>query len=176
MDSTTVQHDPERALHELNQIASAMSALNTVLLPLLESIKGRHEELLEEITRPTMLRAEELRNGNSFEYHGAIYKDRTAIAVHVTLLRRLWTDFPECQNSMHLAVRACGRDRTYVANSPEALFPGKSVRWMRGHYRTLVPGWVVDTNLSNEQKLKVLRAAVCAAGLAWGTDVNTSLL
>jgi hypothetical protein len=39
----------------------------------------------------------------------------------------------------------------------------------------VVPGWFVNTNISNRQKAMILRAACEAAGLVFGRDLQIDL-
>ena len=70
------------------------------------------------------------------------------------------------------AVGKFGSTRCYVATSREALFPGQPGWFTVKHSRQLVEGWYVDTNLGRERMVRILPAAVKAAGLAWGVDAK----
>ena len=92
--------------------------------------------------------------------------------LHIDLLRRLWTEYPERRDAMAQAMGIYGNTRTYVARSVEALFPGQPLPWAQRYSRKLVEGWYIDTNLNRERMRRILPAAVRTAGLTWGQDVK----
>ena len=104
-------------------------------------------------------------------YRGASTRHWTYIAIYMDTLRRLWADFPEKRDAMAEALGRYGNTRAYIARSLSDLFKGQSTDWARGHSRTLVADWLVDTNLSGRRIRSLLPVAVKAAGLQWGSDV-----
>lgn len=160
-------------LQELEQIETAIQASER----LLATLHGRHETLIAELdrlTRPRAILPPPVRKtiGPGLEYRGAMANHWNYIDIHVDLLRRLWTEFPERRDAMAAAMGAHGTSRTYAAKIREALFPGQSAAWAMRYSRALVEGWYVDTNLNRERMRRILPAAVRAAGLAWGQDVK----
>ena len=160
-------------LQELEQIETAIEASER----LLATLHGRHEALIEELdhlTRPQVAPAVPKRQtiGPGLEYRGTMALHWNYIDIHMDLLRRLWTDFPERREAIAAAMGLHGTTRTYVAKTREELFPGQSAAWAVRYSRALVEGWYVDTNLNRERMRRILPAAVRAAGLAWGQDVK----
>ena len=63
-----------------------------------------------------------------------------------------------------------GKKRRDIARSPEELYPGRSD--LVQYNEPLPDGWYVATNLSNQIKLSIIKAATQVAGLTFGTDVS----
>lgn len=165
---------PQFPMQELEQIESAIQAS----LQWLATLECRRETLiaeLERITRPLPMVANVPKKmiGPGLEYQGSIFVHWNYIDIHLDLLRRLWTAFPDRREAMAKAMGGCGTTRAYVAKTLAELFPDKPTEWAERHSRTLVDGWYVDTNLNRERMRKILPAAVKAAGLKWGKDVKT---
>lgn len=74
-------------------------------------------------------------------------------------------------NSRH-AMGKHGRLRQFIAPTRPELFQGKTQDWINKNSRELIPGWFIDVNLSDEMKRKLLKSAVVASGLGWGSDVK----
>lgn len=160
-------------IQELEQIESAIRASQDWLA----TLTARREKLtadLERITRPqpTTLSEPVQTIGPGLEYRGVMSEHWNYIDIHIDLLRRLWTDFPDRREAMTKAIACCGTSRSYVAKTLTELFPGRSTAWARRYSRTLVEGWFVDTNLNRERMDRILPCAVEAAGLKWGEDVR----
>ena len=150
--------------------------LNTVRLRL-AALQPHHAAMAEEldrITRPEPLSAmaalKTIHRG--FEYRGMISVHRTCIGVHLALLRRLWSAFPDRRQAMAKAMTSNSRSRCYVAPNSRELFRAKSAGWAERHSRLLLDGWYADTNLNPGQMHTILAAAVAAADLQWGQDVK----
>jgi hypothetical protein len=143
----------------------------------LSTLQPRHLEMtaeLDRITRPKrQAGAQVLRTiQRGLEYRGVFAGHGSCIAIHLDVLRHLWTEFPERQEEMVRALRFNGRSRTYVARTREELFRGQTAAWVLRHSRVLVDGWYVDTNMNPQQMQKILREVVAVAGLKWGEDVK----
>jgi hypothetical protein len=69
-----------------------------------------------------------------------------------------------------LEVRARGRSRNHLARSREAVYPQRPD--LIESAVELVPGWFLDTNISNREKLKIVREACDVAGLRQGRDID----
>jgi hypothetical protein len=110
--------------------------------------------------------------GPGFRYRGEMVTAWSAIDIHVGLMRRLWTDFPELREAMARAMGARGYSRAYIARTPAELFPGKPAAWAAKVSRSLVDGWVIDTNLNRPRIATLMRVAVSATALSWGKDVQ----
>jgi hypothetical protein len=168
-------------MQELEQIESAIRMLNPCVstIPLLrpcvstlESCRATLFQELDLITRPQFVKPPSRTIGRGFEYRGTPFGCWYAIDVHVDLLRRLWTDFPERRHAMAEAMGGYGRNRAYVATDLARLFRDQSIAWAERYSRTLIEGWVVDTNLNPKHMRRILPAAVKAAGLRLGVDVK----
>lgn len=175
MQTRSKQSNPPSrfSLEELEQIESAISASQHWLATLHERREALTAEL-ERITRPLpiVVMAPVRKIGPGFEYSGVVTVRWRHTDIHVELLRRLWTEFPDRREAMANAMGRYGTTRTYVARTRAELFPGHSPAWACRYSRTLVEGWFVDTNLNRERMRRILPAAVAAAGLTWGKDVK----
>jgi hypothetical protein len=69
-----------------------------------------------------------------------------------------------------LEVRARGKSRNHLARSREAVYPHRPD--LAGNAVELVPGWFLDTNISNREKLKIVRHACEVAKLRQGSDID----
>ncbi len=137
------------------------------------TLPQRHDLLcseLELITRPSPPVPKIV--GPGFHYRGEMVTAWSAIDIHLGLLRRLWTDFPERREAMAREMGARGYSRAYIARTPAELFPGKPAAWAAKFSRSLVHGWVIDTNLNRPRIVTLMRVAVSATALAWGKDVQ----
>ena len=166
---------PQFPIQELEQIESAIH----ISQQWIATLQSRHETLtaeLERVTRPQQAAPTKTpikTIGPGLEYRGAMSVHWDCIDIHLDLLRRLWTDFPERREAMAHAIGCYGRTRAYVAKTPGDLFPDWPISKAHRYSRSLVDGWYVDTNLNRERMRKILPAAVSAAGLQWGCDVKT---
>lgn len=160
-------------IHELEQIERAIQA-SQQWLATLEQRRGILTAELERATRPRVydLKPAIKIIGPGLEYRGAFVVHWSYIDIHVDLLSRLWTDFPERRELMANAMASRGTTRQYVAKSSVELFPGRTMAWAERHSRALMDGWYIDTNLNRERMRRILPAAVAAAGLRWGDDVK----
>jgi hypothetical protein len=150
--------------------------LNTVRLRL-TALQPQHAAMTEELDRitrpePHFAAAAVKTIHRGFAYRGTISVHRTCIGVHLALLRRLWSDFPDCRQAMAEAMISNSRSRRYVAPTSRELFRAKSAGWAERHSRHLLDGWYADTNLNPGQMHTILAAAVAATGLQWGQDVK----
>ncbi len=161
-------------MHELEQIESAIFASQDWIA----TLQRRREALtneLDRLTRPQQLSASTppiKTIGPGLEYRGAMTRHRNYIDIHIDLLRRLWTEFPDQREAMARAMGLQGTTRAYVAKTRAELFPGQPASFACRFSRTLVEGWYLDTNLNRERMHRILPAAVRAAGLKWGQDVK----
>lgn len=169
----TAQPQPAFPLQELEQIESAIEASQTWLATLQRRRDALTSEL-ERITRPQPASAKLAMKtiGPGLEYRGAMTTHWNYIDIHIDLLRRLWTEFPDRREAMARAMGMYGTTRAYVAKTQAELFPGRSLSFAQRFSRTLVEGWYVDTNLNKERMRRILPAAVAAVGLKWGSDVK----
>lgn len=187
--------NPDRMLSDLAALGSAIQMAEGIL----DWARPRYEALwtqLESMTRPGCLAPVEARPkpaqtlGSpdaeqaarvrryqlpSYELKGRVYRDWTAIGVYKKLMVHLLMDYPDRQEAIRHALARHGRKRPYLARERSALFPGKDAAWAGQHSVALPGGWYLDTNLSDDLKRKLLRAAAVAAGLTWNVDVVVRL-
>lgn len=164
---------PPFPIRELEQIEAAIQASQQWL----GTLQGRRDALtaeLEKITRPPVVATKPAMKtiGPGLDYLGKMTHHWNYIDIHIDLLRRLWTNYPERRDAMAHAMGLCGNKRAYVARTVEKLFPGQPLPWAQRYSRRLVDGWYADTNLNRERMRRILPAAVRAAGLKWGEDVK----
>lgn len=169
----TENAQPQFPMQELEQIESAIEAS----LKWFATLEGRRAVLskeLERITRPqsVIAKAPPKMVGPGVEYRGEMSVHWHYINIHIDLLRRLWTEFPEHREAMAKAMGHYGTSRAYVATTLAELFPDRSTAWGQRHSRELVSGWYVDTNLNLKRMRRILPAAVATAGLEWNKDVK----
>lgn len=62
-----------------------------------------------------------------------------------------------------------GKKRKYIARKTEELYPDRPD--LREYHSILPGGWLVATNLNNNLKLSIIKAAAQVAGLIYGKDV-----
>lgn len=171
----TPNAQPQFPIQELEQIESAIQTSQRWIA----TLQGRRDVLTAELDRltrplPAPTRAPQQKTiGPGLEFHSVMTRHWNYIDIHIDLLRRLWTEFPDRREAMARAMGCYGTTRAYVAKSQAELFPGQSTVWAERYSRPLVPGWYVDTNLNRERMRRILPAAVAAAGLKWGEDVKT---
>lgn len=94
-----------------------------------------------------------------------------ALHIILTELARQDPSFLE-RLSRHPAIH--GRKRSYVARSPEELYPGRE--HLREMHEQLPGGWLVATNINNVIKKNIILAAAECAGLTPGVDITLDLL
>jgi len=170
---STPNAQPQFPMQELEQIESVIQASRQWIA----TLEGRRETLtaeLDRITRPQPVipKAPMKTIGPGLEYRGSMSVHWNYIDIHIDLLCRLWTEFPEHREAMAKAMGRYGRTRGYAAKTLAELFPARSTAWAHRYSRTLVDGWYVDVNLNPERMRTILPTAVQAAGLKWGKDVK----
>ena len=67
-----------------------------------------------------------------------------------------------------------GRKRRHIARTLAELYPDRPD--LRDQHEVLPGGWFVGTNISNEQKAKVIELAASCANLKLGTDIAVPAL
>lgn len=167
------QLEPELALKELDQVERAIGTSSQWL----ETLTARRDDLVRILDEATMPRVHV--QGpctrtifRGLEYRSEIVVKWTFIDIHLFILRRLWSDFPDRRDAMATAMAMRGTSRRYVAKSPVELFEAKSEQWARQYRAPLADGWYADTNLNAERMKAILPAAARAAGLRWGEDAS----
>jgi hypothetical protein len=159
------------SLHELEQVEEAIEASQRCIATLIAR-RNTLTTRLDEITRPPAGTATARVIGPGVMYRGKLELHWSAIGIHMAVLKRLWTDFPDQRDAMAAAMAAHGHSRTYVARRVSDLFPGRAPAWAHRYSRPLVEDWMVDTNLNRERIRRLLVAAVHAVGLTWNVDVK----
>lgn len=103
-----------------------------------------------------------------FTLHGETHRHKNAIETYAGVLRELAKrdpDFPP-----RFADRPKGRGkRPYIARTKKDLYPGNPD--FEGG-RELRRGWWIDTNLSNDQKVRLLKIACEVAGIKYGSELR----
>jgi hypothetical protein len=160
-------------LDELEEVDSAIQSAALWM----DTLQRRRETLfaeLDKLTRPalSMTPVTQQRIGPGFSYRGEMSRKWTYIDIHIGLLRKLWTDFPDRREAMARAVARHGLSRRYVSSSVGQLFRWMSESDAKKYSRELIDGWFIDTNINLERMRRILPAAVAAAGLTWGLDVR----
>jgi hypothetical protein len=107
-----------------------------------------------------------------FEWRGAHVPCHFDIDIHTGVLEAVWKAFPDRREAMAAAAASCGTVRTYLARSPQSLFPELPLHKAQRYSRRLVDDWYVDTNLNTERISRILPEVTRAAGLVWGKDVK----
>lgn len=102
-------------------------------------------------------------SGKAFPYANA--KEAMVIA-----LRELSHSDPTFLQRCSQHPYCSGRKRRYIAQTPEELYPDRPD--LREMHDTLPGGWLVATNLNNQLKKAIIRAATEVAGLTFGSDVS----
>jgi hypothetical protein len=166
---------PVLALHELDRIEPLIAAAEQHLA-LLRHRQAALIDGLEAATAPEQVRPPPppwMPSGMpGFEFKGERSYRSAYIDIYLSLLRRLWIEFPERRVSMATSMASYGTSRRYVARTRGDLFQQKSERWVLDNSRSLVDGWYVDTNLNLERLRHLVPAAVRGSGLEWGVDVK----
>lgn len=113
--------------------------------------------------------AQAIRSG--YTYRGEAVSTFYAVDTYVSLLKRLWIDFPDRRPQVRAALNSSATTRFGIAESTAALFPAQSALWRYGKARRIDENAFVDINLSNVTKRIRLRKAVAAVCLEWKRDV-----
>ena len=101
----------------------------------------------------------------AWTYRGERRLETNVTDMYVAIIGRLYKDAGGTAFYVQLQQKIRGRKRTNIAESPAGTgVPSKSVRPLPG-------GWHISTNLSTEAKLRYLRCACDAAGIAFGSDL-----
>ena len=108
----------------------------------------------------------------SFEFLGKPEVARNAIEALVWILRELQKREPTFLERLELAVR--GRKRNKIARTPALVHPNRPDLAAQSVVQ-LVPGWFLDTNLANRDKITLLEEACRSAGLVFGRDLRIEL-
>lgn len=181
----SVPDNPNKLLSEFESLELVVD-LTEKLLGKLRQRQSELTELLDSLTSPQLAQTLDIAvNGASirlppqrpryaprgYKYKGEDHQVFDKIDIHKNILRLLLRDYPDKQNAIASALRREGRLRNYMSRDRMSLFPGKDTYWVQKHSVNLGNGWYLDTNLAGERIQKLLRAAVCAVGLAWGKDV-----
>jgi len=139
----TPNAQPQFPIQELEQIESAIQTSQRWIA----TLQGRRDVLTAELDRltrplPAAARAPQQRTiGPGLEFRGVVTKHWNYIDIHIDLLRRLWTEFPDKRETMAQAMGRYGATRAYVAKSHAELFPGQSATWAQPYSRPLVHSW-----------------------------------
>lgn len=159
--------NPNLLLDEMNQIDALIQTLT----------KQRNDivQVIDNLTRPaTPLAAPQTKKllQRGFFFHGQ-YKSQWYLRdLYLSVLRKLYEEFPEKWDQVVEALKSRSYTRSYVAKERAELFSGKNQAWTEKHSTKLCEGWYADTNLNAERIRSLLPTAVRAAGLKWNEDVR----
>ncbi len=107
----------------------------------------------------------------TYSLFGHLQQMDTAMEAVERILRELGRRDPSFFD--RLSDRVSGRTVRHLARSPEAVHPGRPD--LRDRVVEVVPGWFLNTNISNRQKKQILQAACEVAGIRWGRDLEIDL-
>jgi hypothetical protein len=110
--------------------------------------------------------------GPSFSLDGATTSYRTAQQMVAGVLAELTRRDPAFPERCYRHADNAGRTRLQIAKSPRELYPGRQD--LEGYSIEFVPGWFVQTNVSNASKERILRMACAVAGLNYGIDLKVA--
>lgn len=105
-----------------------------------------------------------------FELFGQVHAAKNAARALVTILNRLAERHPD--RITDIAARAQGRSRNHIARTPEEIYPKRPDL---ARAEEFFDGWLVGLNISNRDKMRIIRGACEAAGLKFGKDVVIDL-
>lgn len=181
--------NPSSELHDSHMIE--LSALKTAIAATQHYLTVAHQrraELTAELERtPEPAGAESTpstapypspeanRCRRGYDYRGATVRCREKKDIWIGLMQRLLDDFPDKHVDIVQALRAKGRNRSYLSRDRATLFKNKDALWVMSHSTKLNNGWYLDKNLEGGRMLVLLRTVVHAIGLTWGDDVTVRL-
>jgi hypothetical protein len=143
--------------------------LNAVLARHLPRCNGSADERRFPAREPERLEAASGRL--AYRLFGVNYAARNAADATCHVLRTLGQGNPDFFES--LAPRVAGRSRNHLAQTREAVYPGRPE--LAKHTREVAPGWFLGTNIANREKMAILQAACEVAGIRLGTDLVIDL-
>lgn len=123
-----------------------------------DSDVGEREEIQNRVTRAGTL----MLRGKAFSYESA----KEAMVI---ILKELASEDSSFLTRLSQHPDIQGRKRRYIARAPQDLYPDRKDLWT-AHER-LPGGWLVATNLNNQTKQTIIRAACQVAKLNFGRDV-----
>lgn len=109
--------------------------------------------------------------GVSYQIFDQTKKSGNAIDALIDILRTLANRNPHFLGQLSQVV--AGRTRNHVAVSRENVYPLKPE--LAEYTVELVPGWWLGTNISNRDKIRIIRVACDVEKLAFGKDIVISL-
>lgn len=98
---------------------------------------------------------------------GQSHQAKDAIAGLIRIIRHLASK--DATFLERFEVRARGRSRNHVARSRSAVYPQRPD--LADKAIEIMPGWFLDTNISNREKLQLVAQACEVAGLRLGRDI-----
>lgn len=100
---------------------------------------------------------------------GKSYPYANAKAGYITALSMLAEADPTFLQRLSQHPFCSGRKRQYIAKTPQEMYPDRPDLWDK--HEAAGDGWLIATNLNNQLKKTVLRAAAEVAGLSFGHDM-----
>lgn len=87
----------------------------------------------------------------------------------IGVLQTLAMENPDFLPQLAAHANARARTRVYLSQNRNDLYPGRPDLT---HFSSeITPGWYVGTNISNQQKIQLLRNACEVAGITYGVDL-----
>jgi hypothetical protein len=180
--------NPSSGLHDWHLIELALETAIAATQHYLVVAHRRRAELTAERERPTERAGAEStpstapstspethRCQRGFDYRGATVRCREKKDIWTGLMQRLLDDFPDKHADIVQALRAKGRNRSYLSRNRTTLFKKRDTAWVMSHSTELNNGWYLDKNLEGGRMLMLLRTVVDAIGLTWSDDVTVRL-
>ncbi|MBL8589030.1 MAG: hypothetical protein JNK46_10925 [Methylobacteriaceae bacterium] len=110
------------------------------------------------------------RRGVTFTFFGNEHHVSSAATALVEILRMLASRYPESLPAVAEAARS--RKRNHIARTPEEIYP---LRPDLARAVEFAPGWLVGLNISNRDKMRLIREACAVTGAKLGADVKIDL-
>ena len=95
---------------------------------------------------------------------------RNALEATLYILRQLQARDPSFLKRCAAHPNNFGTTRAYIAQTPEELFPNRPD--LRPKHEAIADGWLLNTNLNNGLKVRVVRFSCDVAGLRFGNDIQ----
>ena len=159
----------EKCLIELDQLESRTAAIRGTLIGMEKRIDHLYQEL-DAFTAPLSIKTMGFNNlQRGVFYKGEFVTCRYLIDIHLTVMKKLFIDYPDMRDDMARAVSSAGLYRKYIAKDSSKLY---DFRRLERFARPLVNGWFIDTNITSPERIeRILTLALQAVGLEWGKDV-----
>ncbi|MDE0256461.1 MAG: hypothetical protein OYG32_16840 [Rhodospirillaceae bacterium] len=111
-------------------------------------------------------------SGRIVEYRlfGETFQAKNAASALIEILEKVSKRYPPKLEALALAAR--GRTRNHIARSIEEIYPGRPDLARCAEF---APGWFIGLNISNRDKLRILRKACEVTDMRFGRDLIIEL-